>query len=121
MPTSASSEAAVWDPVETRPRERLRELQLERLRATVERSLARSRRWPPASTEAGVAGAREISSLDDLARLPFSRKSDLREHYPFGLLAVPRSSSCGCTPPAARTASRPSSATRGPISTPGAS
>ena len=40
--------------------------------------------------EAGIADAREIASLDDLARLPFSRKSDLRENYPFGLLAVPR-------------------------------
>ncbi len=40
--------------------------------------------------EAGITDAAEISSLEDLARLPFSRKSDLRENYPFGLLAVPR-------------------------------
>jgi phenylacetate-CoA ligase len=40
--------------------------------------------------DAGVTDAAEISSLDDLGRLPFSRKSDLRENYPFGLLAVPR-------------------------------
>jgi phenylacetate-CoA ligase len=40
--------------------------------------------------EAGVAAAQEIGSLDDLARLPFTRKSDLRDAYPFGLLAVPR-------------------------------
>ncbi len=89
MPKSASSEATVWDPVETGPRERLRELQLERLRATVEHTISSQ---PPLASrliEAGVAGAREISSLEDLARLPFSRKSDLREHYPFGLLAVP--------------------------------
>ncbi len=31
-----------------------------------------------------------ISSLDDLARLPFTTKQDLRDHYPFGLLAVPQ-------------------------------
>ena len=89
MPKSASSEATVWDPVETGPRERLRELQLERLRATVEHTISSQ---PPLASrliEAGVADAREISSLEDLARLPFSRKSDLREHYPFGLLAVP--------------------------------
>ena len=90
MPASASSEAAVWDPVETGPREALRELQLERLRATVERSLERQPRFAARFAEAGIADAREIASLDDLARLPFSRKSDLREHYPFGLLAVPR-------------------------------
>jgi phenylacetate-CoA ligase len=90
MPTSARSDAAVWDPVETGPRERLRELQLERLRATIERTI---RAQPPMATrlaEAGITDAAEISSLEDLARLPFSRKSDLRENYPFGLLAVPR-------------------------------
>jgi phenylacetate-CoA ligase len=90
MPTSARSDTAVWDPVETGPRERLRELQLERLRSTVERVL---RAQPPIAsrlTEAGVEDTAEISSLDDLARLPFTRKQDLRDQYPFGLLAVPR-------------------------------
>jgi phenylacetate-CoA ligase len=90
MPTSASSEQAVWDPVETLPRERLRELQLERLRQSVERVLTAQ---PPAAErlrDAGVSSASDIESLDDLARIPFSHKSDLREHYPFGLLAVPR-------------------------------
>jgi phenylacetate-CoA ligase len=90
MPASASSEAAVWDPVETGHRETLRELQLERLRATVERSLGGQPSFAERFAEAGIADAREIASLGDLARLPFSRKSDLREHYPFGLLAVPR-------------------------------
>jgi phenylacetate-CoA ligase len=90
MPASASSEAAVWDPVETGHRETLRELQLERLRATVERSLGGQPSFAERFAEAGIADAREIASLGDLARLPFSRKSDLRENYPFGLLAVPR-------------------------------
>ncbi|HEY6673217.1 MAG TPA: phenylacetate--CoA ligase [Solirubrobacterales bacterium] len=90
MPASASSEAAVWDPVETGPREALRELQLERLRATVERSLEGQPPFAARFAEAGITDAREIASLGDLARLPFSRKSDLRENYPFGLLAVPR-------------------------------
>jgi phenylacetate-CoA ligase len=39
-------------------------------------------------SEAGVS-ADIIRSLDDLARLPFTTKSDLRDDYPFGLLAVP--------------------------------
>jgi phenylacetate-CoA ligase len=90
MPTSARSDAAVWDPVETGSRESLSELQLERLRATVERTLANQPPMAERLAEAGIADAAEISSLDDLARLPFSRKSDLRENYPFGLLAVPR-------------------------------
>jgi phenylacetate-CoA ligase len=90
MPTSAKSDARPWDPVETGSREQLRELQLERLRSTVERVLEAQ---PPIASrlaEAGVAGAAAISSLDDLARLPFTRKQELRDHYPFGLLAVPR-------------------------------
>jgi phenylacetate-CoA ligase len=90
MPISARSDAPVWDPVETGPRERLRELQLERLRATVDRALGGQPTFASRLSEAGIADAAEISSLDDLARLPFSRKQDLRDHYPFGLLAVPR-------------------------------
>jgi phenylacetate-CoA ligase len=90
MPTSARSDAAVWDPVETGPAEERRELQLARLRSTVERVLQGQ---PPITSrlaEAGLADADQISSLDDLQRLPFTRKQDLRDHYPFGLLAVPR-------------------------------
>ncbi len=90
MPTSARSDPAVWDAIETGPRERLRELQLRRLRSTVDRSLKGQPVFASRLAEAGVDGPDAISSLDDLARLPFSRKSDLREHYPFGLLAVPR-------------------------------
>jgi phenylacetate-CoA ligase len=77
-----------YDAIETAPREELEALQLERLRATVERIL----RAVPAARlhEVGLRDAREIGSLDDLRRLPFTSKADLREHYPFGLLAVPR-------------------------------
>jgi phenylacetate-CoA ligase len=89
MPASARSEA-VWDPVETGARERLRELQLERLRSTVTRTLDHQAPFASRLAEAGIGDAREIASLDDLGRLPFSRKRDLRDNYPFGLLAVPR-------------------------------
>jgi phenylacetate-CoA ligase len=84
MPTIAASE------IETAPRERLRALQLERLRALVARLLDAV----PAARErlhaVGVRAAEDIGALDDLPRLPFTVKADLREHYPFGLLAVPR-------------------------------
>jgi phenylacetate-CoA ligase len=90
MHTSAASDQAVWDPIETGPREQLRELQLERLRETVTRTIAGQPPFAPRLAETGISDTREIRSLDDLGRLPFSRKSDLREHYPFGLLAVPR-------------------------------
>jgi phenylacetate-CoA ligase len=87
---SATSERAIWDEAETLPRERLRSLQLERLRTTVGRALAAQ---PPIAArlrEAGVNSAEDVRSVDDVAGLPFSRKDDLRDNYPFGLLAVPR-------------------------------
>src|SRR3954452_19747951 len=89
MPTSARSEE-IWDAVETGDRQRLRELQLERLRSTVTRTLDHQPPFGSRLAEAGIGDAQEIASLDDLGRLPFSSKSDLRDNYPFGLLAVPR-------------------------------
>jgi phenylacetate-CoA ligase len=89
MPTSAASEA-VRDPVETGPREELREIQLQRLRGTVERVLAAQPVGAARLREAGIEAAADIRSLEDLSRVPFSVKDDLREHYPYGLLAVPR-------------------------------
>ncbi|HEY3110304.1 MAG TPA: AMP-binding protein, partial [Chloroflexota bacterium] len=80
----------IWSPVEAMPRERLVALQLERLRATTARILARVRPLARRLREAGIGSAMELRTLDDLARLPFTEKADLREHYPFGLLAVPR-------------------------------
>jgi phenylacetate-CoA ligase len=70
--------------IEAAPRERLEALQLESLRSTVDRVR---------NTALGdrlSAAPEDVASLDDLPRLPFTFKSDLREHYPFGLLAVPR-------------------------------
>jgi phenylacetate-CoA ligase len=75
----------IFEPnAETLPRERLEGLQLERLRDLV--SYLRER--VPLYRER-LADA-EIESLDDLTRLPFTRKDDLRDTYPFGMFAVPR-------------------------------
>jgi phenylacetate-CoA ligase len=79
-----------YDAIETAPREELEALQLERLRATVDRILAAVPAGRARLHEAGVRSGRDLGSLDDLRGLPFTAKSDLREHYPFGLLAVPR-------------------------------
>jgi len=76
--------------VERAPRERLRALQLERLRELVARLLGAVAPTRARLHAAGVRSGEDVRSLDDLRRLPFSTKSDLREHYPFGLLAVPR-------------------------------
>jgi phenylacetate-CoA ligase len=80
-----------WNPeAETLPREQLTALQLERLRQTIQRQLDHVAPMRERLHAAGVTSARDIASLEDLPRLPFSHKSDLREHYPFGLFAVPR-------------------------------
>jgi phenylacetate-CoA ligase len=73
---------------ENMPREKLRALQLQRLKQTVKnawenvplhRKRMKAKRIAPA----------DIRSLDDLARLPFTVKGDLRDHYPFGMFARP--------------------------------
>jgi phenylacetate-CoA ligase len=90
MHTSAASEPLIWDPAETLPRVELLELQLERLRATIDRVLAAQGVGAQRLAGAGVGSAHELRSLDELERIPFMTKADLREGYPFGLLAVPR-------------------------------
>ena len=87
---SATSERAVWDAVETLPRPELRALQLERLRATVGRVLEGQPLGAARLREAGVTTPEDVAGLDHVARLPFSVKADLRDGYPFGLLAVAR-------------------------------
>jgi phenylacetate-CoA ligase len=74
---------------ETLPRQRLEALQLGRLRQTIGRLLDAVAPIRARLVEAGIRSAEDVASLDDLGRLPFSRKTDLREHYPFGLFAVP--------------------------------
>ena len=82
--------ATAGSDIERAPRERLRVLQLERLRELVARLLGAVAPTRERLHAAGVRSAQDVGSLDDLRRLPFSTKADLREHYPFGLLAVPR-------------------------------
>ncbi len=75
----------MWNPpAESMPRAVREQLQLERLRDTI--------RWAVEHVAFHRArlGATTIAELADLARLPFVYKSDLREQYPFGLLAVPQ-------------------------------
>ena len=81
----------IFEPeFEAMPREGLRELQARRLRDVVARVYDRVPFYRERLDAAGVS-PRDIRSVDDLPRLPLTRKDDLRETYPFGLLAVPRS------------------------------
>jgi phenylacetate-CoA ligase len=77
-----------FNPVETWERERLDELKLERLRSTVDRLYDRVPFYRERLDEAGFKPG-DLKSLDDLERLPFTYKDDLRDNYPFGLFAVP--------------------------------
>ncbi len=75
----------IWNvPAETQDPEARAALQLARLRDTVAWAAARVPFYR--QRLAGLA----VERLDDLRRLPFTRKSDLRAHYPFGFFAVPR-------------------------------
>jgi len=79
----------IWnDEMERLPREEMEVLQLRRLQDRVAYVYDRVPFCRAAFDEAGV-DPRGISSLADLKHLPFTHKTDLRDHYPFGLLAVP--------------------------------
>ncbi len=75
--------------IETMSRDALSALQLERLRAIVRRTYDNVAPYRAKCEAAGVR-PEDLRSLDDLAAFPFSLKSDLRDGYPFGLFAVPR-------------------------------
>ncbi len=79
----------IFDPAETLPRPELEALQLERLRSQVER-VAQVPFYRDHLGRHDISASR-IRSLDDLRRLPFTTKADLRQHQPLGFLAVPRS------------------------------
>ena len=78
----------IWDDVEALPPQGMERLQVERLRAGIDRV---SKTVPFYRNKLGEAGvtADGIRSLDDLNRFPFTTKADLRDNYPFGLVAVP--------------------------------
>src|SRR5512138_2720542 len=79
----------IWnDEYETMPREALESLQLSRLKKVAERVYAAVPFYRKAFDGAGIHPS-QIRDLDDLARLPFTLKSDLRDNYPFGLFTLP--------------------------------
>jgi len=73
---------------ETLPREALEALQLKRLQQVASRVYHTVGFYRKAFDKAGVSPD-DIKSLDDLKRLPFTCKQDLRDNYPFGLFTVP--------------------------------
>ncbi|KIX15911.1 phenylacetate--CoA ligase family protein [Dethiosulfatarculus sandiegensis] len=81
---------AYWNQeMETMPEEELKALQLAKLQETVEWVYDRVPFYRKAMEDRGVRPG-DIKSLADIALLPFTVKTDLRDNYPFGLCAVPK-------------------------------
>ena len=78
----------IWDRAELMARSEVLAVQLQRLQQLVAR-IQHVPFYREAFAKAKIS-ADSIRSLDDLRRLPFTAKDDLRQHYPLGLLAVPR-------------------------------
>ena len=74
---------------ETMPRNELSALQFARLRTTLDRAYGKIPHYKKKFDAAGVKPS-DLKSLADLARFPFTVKTDLRDNYPFGMFAVPR-------------------------------
>jgi phenylacetate-CoA ligase len=75
--------------IETAPREELQKLQLRRLRATL-KNAAEHVPMHRERLKAARVKPQDIRSLEDVRQLPFTVKTDLRDHYPFGMFARPR-------------------------------
>ena len=79
----------IWNKeIECMPREAMRKLQDERLRELVARVYTNVPFYRRKLDEAGVKPS-DIHGIDDISKLPFTHKQDLRDNYPFGLFAVP--------------------------------
>lgn len=79
----------IWSKEETFEREQFREIQLERLKVTVERVYNKVPHYKAKFDERGILPS-DIKTLEDLKKLPFTVKADFRDTYPCGLFSVPR-------------------------------
>ncbi len=77
------------EPIETASRDEITALQLQRLQRTLQHAYANVPHYRASFDAKGVHPS-DLTSLADLANFPFTVKKDLRDHYPFGMFAVPR-------------------------------
>ena len=77
------------EPIERASADELQALQLQRLRATLARVYERVPHYRAAFDTRGVHPS-DCKTLADIAKFPFTTKTDLRANYPFGMFAVPR-------------------------------
>ena len=81
----------IWnETIECMDREEMRKLQSLRLKRVVEHAYHNSPFYRKKMQEMGIAPD-DIQTIDDITKLPFTVKQDLRDNYPFGLMAVPMS------------------------------
>ncbi len=77
------------EPIERASRDEMQAIQLERLRWSLGHAYRNVPHYKRAFDRAG-ARPEDLRSLADLAKFPFTTKTDLRDNYPFGMFAVPR-------------------------------
>jgi phenylacetate-CoA ligase len=77
------------DPIETASRDEIAALQLQRLRWTLQHAYDNVPHYRAKFDAKGVHPS-DLKTLADIAKFPFTTKADLRDNYPFGLFAVPR-------------------------------
>ena len=82
---------AIFKPeVESASKEEMRAIQSERLHKMVKNAYENVPFYKQKLDEMGISPD-DIKSIDDITKLPFTLKTDLRDNYPFGLFAVPNS------------------------------
>ena len=89
MPVKRSAPGDL-EPIERASRDEIAALQLQRLRSTLQHAYDQVPHYRQAF-DARDVHPDDLKQLSDLAKFPFTVKKDLRDNYPFGLLAVPRS------------------------------
>ena len=80
--------SSLFEPIERASRDEIAALQLARMKTTLAHAYANVAAYREKFDAAGVHPD-ELKSLADLARFPFTNKQDLRNNYPYGMLAVP--------------------------------
>ena len=86
---SKMPQPADLEPIERASRDEITALQLERLRWSLAHAYDNVAHYRAKFDAAGVH-PRDLRSLNDLAKFPFTTKLDLRDNYPFKMFAVPR-------------------------------
>ena len=87
--TTMQRASSAFDPIERASRDEIQALQLQRLKWSLKHAYDNVSHYRAKFDAAGVR-PEDLKDLKDLAKFPFTTKSDLRENYPFKLFAVPR-------------------------------